>query len=256
MRYIFNTIWAILLLISYLGLSYYTFNGWWYSCIGTGLVLFFSFLIWRKDFLKVIGLRLSIKSVIKTIILTFLIIIGSVLIIKYIGSKNMVAIQFADIREYYHDIFYVLNEEIILGGIAIYILVNSFKIKPLLVSIVLALIFSLIHFVFYKWILYQTGLIEPQSLITLFFIAIVRNNLIIVNRHIGYSWALHLGWIVVMLGSYPYWIDTNTGLTEPESFNMFLGSKEILILSCVLAGLSLIYMIKKYSPQQNAANSC
>ncbi|MCD4769025.1 MAG: hypothetical protein K8R35_02515, partial [Bacteroidales bacterium] len=157
---------------------------------------------------------------------------------------------FADISEYYHDIFYVLNEEIILGGIAIYILVNRFKIKPLLVSIGLALIFSLIHFVFYKWISYHTGLIETQSLITLFFVAIVRNNLIIVNRHIGYSWALHFGWIVVMLGSYPYWIDTNTGLTEPERFNMFLGSKEMLILSCVLAGSSLLYLIKKYSPQQ------
>ncbi len=247
-RYIFNTIWAILLLISYLVFSYYTFNGWWYSSIGTGLILIFSYLIWRKDFLKVIGLKLSIKSFLKTIGLTILIIIGSVLIIKYIGSKKMVAIQFGDISEYYHDMFYILNEEIILGGIAIYILVNRFKIKPLLVSTGLALIFSLIHFVFYKWILYQTGLIETQTLITSFFVAFIRNNLIIVNRHIGYSWALHLGWIVVMLGSFPYWIDTNIELTEPESFNIFLGSKELLILSCVLAGLSLIYMIKKVQP--------
>ncbi|MCD4770771.1 MAG: hypothetical protein K8R35_11465, partial [Bacteroidales bacterium] len=114
MRYFLNTIWAILLLFSYLGFSYYTFNGWWHSSIGTGLILVFSYLIWRKDFLKVIGLSLSIKSVIKTIGLTILIICGSILIIKYIGSKNMVAIQFADISEYYHDIFYVLNEEIIL----------------------------------------------------------------------------------------------------------------------------------------------
>ena len=245
MRYILNTIWAILLLTSYLGFSYYTFDGWWYSSIGTGLILVFSYLIWRKDFLKVIGLRLFIKSILKTIGLTILIIIGSVLIISYIGSNNKIGIQYTDIGNYYHDIFYILNEEIILGGIAIYILVNRFKIKPLLVSIGLALLFSIIHFVFYRWIFLQTGLIETQTLITLFLVGLVRNNLIIVTRHIGYSWALHFGWMVVLFGSFPYWIDTNTGLTEPERFNIFLGSNEMLILSCIVAGLSFLYLIKK-----------
>jgi len=228
-----------------LGFSYNAFDDWWYSSVGTGLILVFSFLIWRKDFLKVIGLRLSIKSLLKTIGLAILIIIGSVLIINYIGSNNKIAIQYSGISNYYHDIFYILNEEIILGGIAIYILVNRFKIKPLLASISLALFFSIIHFVFYKWIFLQTGLIEIQTLITLFLVGFVRNNLIIVNRHIGYSWAFHFGWIVVMLGSFPYWIDTNTGLTEPESFNIFLGSNEMFILSCIVAGLNFIFLIKK-----------
>ena len=249
MRYILNTIWTILLLISYLGFSYHIFDGWWYSSIGTGLILIFSYLIWRNDFLKIVGLRLSIKSILKTIGLTIVIIIGSVLIIKYIGSNNKIAIQYSDIRNYYHNIFYTMNEEIVLGGIAIYILVNRLKIKSLLASIGLALFFSIIHFMFYKWIFLQSGLIEIQALITLFLVGFVRNNLIIANRHIGYSWALHFGWMVVMFGSFPYWIDTNIGLTEPEGFNIFLGSNEMLILSCILAAFSLIYLMKKCSPQ-------
>ena len=62
-------------------------------------------------------------------------------------------------------------------------------------------------------------------------------------------------WAILLLISYlvfsyytfdGWWYSSiGTGLTEPESFNMFLGSNEMLILSCVMAGLSFIYLIKK-----------
>lgn len=250
MKLIVKIILAVLLIVSYLSFSYYIFGDWWHSSIGTILILFFSYLIWRKSFLKVIGLNLSVKTIIKVIVLVIIIIIGSVFIIKYIGSKYGISILYNDIREYYHEVFYILNEEIILGGIAIYILLDKFKITPLLASIGLALIFSLVHFISYKYVFLQTGLIKINTLIAIFFVGVIRNNLIIKYRHIGYSWALHFGWMAIMFGSYPYWNNSKLGLTEPERFNILLGSCEMLILSGILAIISLILMKRKYCPQQ------
>ncbi|HDZ42003.1 MAG TPA: hypothetical protein ENH59_10055 [Bacteroidetes bacterium] len=236
---------TLLLLSSYLMFTYNTFDGWWYSSIGTLLVLFFSYLIWGKNFPDVTGLRLSVKTILTTLMLTVTIIACSVIIISYIGSKNGVTIHYTNFGKYYHNIFYILNEEIILGGITIYLLLNKYKIAPLKASVGLALVFSLIHFVFYKWIFLETGIIKVETLIVLCLVGFLRNNLIIIFGHIGYSWALHFGWMVVMFGSAPSRVNTFTGLSEPERFNMFLGSFEMLALTGILAGISLGYMIKK-----------
>ena len=251
MKYYFKIVWISLLLCSYLAFSYYYFNGWWYSSIGTGLILVFSYLIWGKEFLKVVGLKLSIKTILKTILLAICTLVCSLLLIKYIGSKNDISILFTSLGNYYHDVFYILNEEIILGGIPIFLLVSKLKINPIKVSIGLALIFAIVHFAFYKWVFIDRGIIEFQTLFTLFLVGIVRNNLIIVNKHIGYSWALHFGWMVILFGFLPIWVETDTVVTEPERFNIFLGSTEMLIISIVLASISLMHMVRSQRPKKS-----
>ena len=254
MRYILNILWSNLLLLSYLAFSYYYFNGWWYSSIGTILILFFSYLIWRKDFIKIIGLKLTLREFLITIALTIGTILGSLFLIKHIGLRNNISIHFTSLQNYYHDIFYILNEEIVLGSIPIYLLISRLKIKSLYVSIGLALVFTMVHYVFYKWIFLERGIIEIQTLTTLFLVGIVRNNLIIVNKHIGYSWALHFGWMVVLFGCLPEWVDSGKVVTEPDRFNLFLGSHEMLIISIFLAGISIFHIIKKLyitQPKQN-----
>lgn len=168
---------------------------------------------------------------------------------KYIANKHNVQIRFTNWRNYYHDIFYILNEEIVIGAILLFALVEKRKIKPIIASVGLAVFFALIHFAFYKWIFNDKGIIGISTLTTLFLVGFVRNSLIFQSGHIGYSWALHFGWMVVMFGSMH--IDSNTNLivTEPERFNLYLGSIEMLTVSIIIAGLSLIYWIKKYSPQ-------
>lgn len=251
MKYYFKIVWISLLLCSYLAFSYYYFNGWWYSSIGTGLILVFSYLIWGKEFLKVVGLKLSIKTILKTILLAICTLVCSLLLIKYIGSRNDISILFTSLGNYYHDVFYILNEEIILGGIPIFLLVSKLKINPIKVSIGLALIFAIVHFAFYKWVFIDRGIIEFQTLFTLFLVGIVRNNLIIVNKHIGYSWALHFGWMVILFGFLPIWVETDTVVTEPERFNIFLGSTEMLIISIVLASISLMHLVRSQRPKKS-----
>jgi len=164
------------------------------------------------------------------------------LLIQHIGSRNQVAIQFTNYRNYYHDVFYILNEEIILGGIPLYLLVRKWKINSLLAAAALALFFAAGHYSFYRWIFLQRGTLGPTTLTTLFLIGFVRNSLIVSNRHIGYSWALHFGWMVLLFGSRLYRVETNINLTEPERFNMFLGSPEMVSISLILAVVSFIHL--------------
>ena len=245
MRSLRNRVLTILLLSSYLVFTYYVFKGWWYSSVGTIVILFFSYMIWGNRFIDVTGLRLKKNTILITFVLAALFVVCSYIIIKYIGYRYGVTVSYTGFVNYYHDIFYILNEEIILGGIAIYILLNKYNLSPLVASAGLALAFSLIHFVFYRWIFLETGIIKVETLIVLFLVGFVRNNLIIIFRHIGYSWALHFGWMAVMFGSSPRYEGTGMGMTEPEKFNMFLGSHEMLIISGILGIISLIYMVRK-----------
>jgi hypothetical protein len=136
-----------------------------------------------------------------------------------------------------------------MGAILLFALVNKRKMKPIIASIGLAVFFALIHFIFYMWIFKERGIIGVSTLSTLFLVGFIRNSLIFQTGHIGYSWALHFGWMVIMFGSMHIDLNSNLRVTEPERFNLYLGSIEMFVISIVIAGLSLIYWIKKYSPQ-------
>ena len=234
-----------LLILSYLLFSYYAFGRWWNSFIGSLLILFFSYLIWKEDFLKKTGLQPDLMTAAKSMILAAIVIICSWLIMKYIGGRHSVTIKFTNWRNYYHDIFYILNEEIVIGAIVLFYLVYSKKIRPFFAAVGLALFFSLIHFVFYTWIFKDNGIIGIFTLLTLFLIGFVRNSLILQTGHIGYSWALHFGWMVIMFGSLHVYQDTNLKLAEYERFNLYLGSVEMVIISAIIAGLTFVFWIKK-----------
>ncbi len=163
----------------------------------------------------------------------------------YIGSINSVEIQLTNFKNYFHDIFYTLNEEIILGAIPLFILTKRTNIHPLLISSLLAIAFAAFHFIFYKWIFLESGLLYPNTLITLSLVGFIRNNLILTFGHIGYSWAIHFGWVASMFGSHHFFRETGVRLTEPERFNMYLGSNELVIVSFLLALMTAMLFLKK-----------
>ena len=247
-----RTILFSLLGLSYGFFSYYFFGGWWNSSVGSLLIILFSYLIWDKDFLKQIGLQLNLKTIAKSIILAAMISIIAVLLMKSIAAKHNVMIRYTNWRDYYHDIFYILNEEIVIGSILLFALVNRRKIRPIIASVGLGVIFALMHFVFYKWIFRDRGILGISTLTTLFLVGFVRNSLILQTGHIGYSWALHFGWMIVMFGSMHIDLSTDLRVTELVRFNLYLGSIEMLIISAIIAGLSLAYWIKKGQPKKQA----
>jgi hypothetical protein len=239
-----------ILLFSLLGLSYglftyYFFGGWWNSSAGTLLMLFFSYLIWKDEFAEQTGLNLNLTEVGKSLFLACMVTVGAYLLMKYLSSGKGITIRYTHWKNYYHDIFYTLNEEIALGSVILFGMVRRRNGKPLLAAIELAMIFSVIHFIFYRWIMNDRGTLTLAALATLFFVGFVRNSLILLTGHIGYSWALHFGWMAIMFGCYHGYAETNQRLTEPERFNLYLGSNEMLILSFVLSLVALWFWVYK-----------
>ena len=123
--------------------------------------------------------------------------------------------------------------------------------NPVVASLTLAILFSIVHFIFYKWIFLDRGTIQITTLLTLFFVGIIRNNLIIQTGHIGYSWALHFSWMAVMFGSAHVNPSKDEWLTEPERFNTYLGSYGMLAISALIVILSLIIIKRKGHSWEN-----
>ena len=244
-----NPLLFTLLILIYVLFSYSFLGDWLYSSIGTILIIFLSFLIWGNGFLEKVGLQLNLETFVKSIILVVIIAGCSFLIMKYIGKKNDIRIEYYNWRDYYHVMFYVLNEEIVLGAILLFTLVYKWKVRPIVASICLAVGFALIHYVFYRWVFADRGVLGISTLMTLFLVGIVRNSLILYTGHIGYSWALHFGWIAIMFGSRHTNLNTNMYLSELESFNTYLGSTQMLVLSIIIAGVFLAYWLRKYNPR-------
>ena len=248
-------IFFLLLLLSYLLFSYNIFNGWWYSLIGTMLILLFSYLLWKREYLASTGLKLRLSNVIVSIVLALVVIIAALALMKAIAAKHNILILFTNGRNYFHDIFYTLNEEIVLGAIILFWITRRKNMKPLFASAGLAVFFALVHYIAYRWIFLEKGIIGIEALTTLFFIGLVRNNLILITGHVGYSWALHFGWMAVMFGSYHVYRETSDAVSDYIKFNIYLGSAEMLIISFVLAGISLFFMQKHHATGQHTTSS-
>ena len=227
-------LWITLLSLSYISFTYSGAHGWVLSSVGTTLILGFGFLAYREGFQEVLGIRMNWISLLFSLILALVFIVGTYFLMKYIGNKEGIMINPGNYKGYYHIFFYTLNEEIILGGVCIYILKVKWKIKPLQIAFGLALFFACLHFIFYKWVfLFHTDL-HIITLVTLFFVGVLRNLLILKTGHIGYAWALHFGWMVLMFGASHFYNSNNERLTEPQLFDTYLGSYEMLGVSFVL----------------------
>lgn len=242
-----NNILLSLLVLSYLLFSYYALGGWWNSFVGTLLILFFSYLIWKKDFLKVSGLQINPVIAVKSILLAGVIPVVAFLLMSYLGAKHDVKISTGNWQNYFHTVFYVLNEEIVVGAILLFVMIRKWKLSPLFASVLLAVFFALFHLVFYKWIFLDKENLGWMTLSTLFLVGFVRNSLILQTGHIGYSWALHFGWMALMFGSRHLDTISDSPLSEHGRFNLYLGSFEMLFIALLMSGLILI-MWKKRGP--------
>jgi hypothetical protein len=79
------------------------------------------------------------------------------------------------------------------------------------------------HFAFYKWTMIAKGVLNIPTLTILFLTGFVRNNLILQTGHIGYTWALHFGWMAIMFGCLHINLTTNMRVTDSVRFNTYLG---------------------------------
>ncbi len=234
----------LLLFVSHLHFSYDFYYAWWYSALGFLLVCFFGWLVWGSSFRRVGGLSIRGKDLFYVLLTTVFSFTISFLLIWFLASGRGIVLSMHSVQSYVHDVFYILNEEIILGSLLLYLLVHKLNMAPLLSSAALALAVAVLHLVFYKWVFRDPGYLHSGALLSLFLTALLKNNLILHSRHIGYAWAIHFGWMVVMFGSEHLYGTNGQRLTDLEKFNYYLGSPITVILSLLLAGGSTWLLVR------------
>ncbi|MFP4060156.1 MAG: type II CAAX prenyl endopeptidase Rce1 family protein [Bacteroidota bacterium] len=236
----------ILVLSVYLLFSYNYFQGWWYSAIGTSGILILAWLIWKKNFLIKTGLKINIRDVGITIVLTALILYLGYKLVNAIGEPLDLKPNCQNWRGIAHIFFYTLNEEIVLGAMLLFYLRNKFpNLGDVIISAVVAFLFAMGHFVFYQFVFIPNqGILLHTTMLTLFFTGMIRNALILKYNHVGFSWAIHFGWMAVFFGCYP--VNTTTGehLKESELFNIFLGSPVMVSFSGIIM-FGAVYLLLK-----------
>jgi hypothetical protein len=219
------------------------------------MILVFGYLIWGWAFIPVSGLRMTPGELFRSVLMAVCVACISYFAMLPAARQAGILIQAGGLKNYIHNAVYIVNEEIILGSMMLYFLTSRFKIKPLTASLILAVAVSIAHFVLYKWYFRDKGNLHLITLITLVLTVFAKNNLIIRYRHIGYAWALHFGWMVVMYGSGHFHASSHQAVTDLDRFNLYLGSPGILLASLTLAAGSLLYfpaVKKKIYPLGNA----
>ena len=228
------------------------------------LATIFILLIFRlrdpKDWKQKLGIDFKAKNWIEFFITAISILIISFFLIDYLS--NTYGFDFKPKIIYYKDFFpssikffpilgdylyYIpetFNEEIFIGAFLLLGLERYFKkLDTNIIAIGLALIFSLMHQAMYRWSPVQSGiLLTMQTILTLFFVGILRNVLILKTRKIAYSWAIHLSFNLIFFQGYFISQTTNNFAEEPERFNIVFGNMTMVLITGLLAFLSLIWL--------------
>jgi hypothetical protein len=179
--------------------------GWNLSFLATVLIL----LIFRfrdpADWKQKLGINFKLADWLGFLFLTITLLFFSYYLVDYLSGINGYSFKpklihykdysppdfpfLAVLGDYLYYIPETFNEEIFIGALLLMGLERNFeKANKNSITIGVALIFSLMHQALYKWSPVQPGiLLSLQTILTLFFVGILRNALILKTRKIAYS---------------------------------------------------------------------
>ncbi len=239
MKHKTKNIWITLVILSYLGLTYVPKFGWGISFLGSVLIIVFGMQAWPKSFKQKFGIPTKVSQYISSLILLVIFFAFTFYIISQIRLLNKYGFGIGNIYNLFHICFYTLNEELILGGLVLISLRNKLKrLNPIYISLLVAFVFSVMHYVFYRWVFQgeAQGVLTFLTILSLFMVGIIRNNLILKFGHIGYSWALHFSWMAIMFGCLFYDPYSKAALTQTERFNLLIGNN-------ITVGIAMVFVI-------------
>ncbi|MCA9734925.1 MAG: hypothetical protein H6696_16955 [Deferribacteres bacterium] len=236
-----------MIVTSYLGLSYLPGFGWWISMIGTGLIILCATFAWPTDIKKRLGIPRKLSQYLLSFFLLIVFAVVAYFLMNFIRTQHQLGFAIGTIQNFSHIFFYTLNEELILGGLILLFLQEKYKhAKPLFISMGVAGIFSIMHYIFYRWIFQgqAQGILSFAVLISLLIIGVVKNNFILKTGHIGYAWALHFSWMALMFGCGFYRPENLEHLSQTARFNLFLGDGLTMLIGVVLALGTSVWLIR------------
>jgi hypothetical protein len=236
------------ILIAFVGLTYMPDRGWWWSLTGSALIVAAAHLAWPADALRRLGLRYDRSSMLVCALLLLTCAVGSYVMIRFIISRSEFSFEpFWRQRRWglqlLHTVGQTLNEEMVIGALLLAAVRRTLpRASVSFIAVIVAAAFSVMHFVFYHWVLsntYNYGTLELTVVATLWMVGIVRNVLIVRSGHIAYAWALHFGFNV---HAFSGWVrDANRNcLNEPAMFNVLLGHPAALAVTATLAVLTFL----------------
>jgi hypothetical protein len=246
-------VWIVLMLVSYLVLTYSSRIFKLSAITGMILIILLSRKAWPESWSLRLGIKISNKAAwISIICFPFVVIVSHILVLKISGKHQISYISwlsdFSTIK-YLHNFAQTFNEEMILGAFLLNAIRTSFKkLHPLLISLIVALLFAIFHYIFYSWLVVlpnHSGKLRLITLMTLFLVAIFRNTLILKTNHIAYAWVLHFGFNLVFLRGSFYDLRQDIYLNQPEVFNLILSSPIMVGIGILMFLSSLCLYGKK-----------
>ena len=233
---------VVLLLITHLFMSY---NGSllpWRAVVGSVLIAVIAHAAWPSDWKDRLGLRIPARDALLSIALAPILMFLLYWAIRFIVSPQNIVFQpslslsgVLDLGTL-HTLGQTLNEELLFGALLLTALCKKYpKSHPLLLAGSVALVFSLLHYVFYRWIVLPGygGSLTASALFVLLAIGLLRNTLILKAGHIAYSWSLHFSINLVGLTAL-YTFENGVELTEPQIFNRILGAPGVVFFSAAV----------------------
>ena len=248
--------------------------GWMFSLLSTILIIYFMRIRDPEKWSQKLGVNFKKKDIGRFVIITTLLSILAYFIVDYVSMLDGYIFK---PKLFYYKIYlgsnypfhYVLanylyylpetfNEEMLIGALLLMGLERRFKkLDKNYIAIMVALIFSLMHQGLYKWSPVQSGeLLTFTTIVTLFFVGILRNSLLLKTRNIALSWAIHLSFNMVFFSG--LFINAKTGKSpsEPGVFNIVFGNLTMLALTGLLALSSIIWLnIDKLKKKKTGYNN-
>lgn len=224
----------------------------WRAISGSLLIILIARTAWPERWNDRLGLRIRLRDGLLAAVLVPILIAGLYWMIRAITITQGISFHpvFAEYGflnlKYLHTLGQTLNEEMLFGALILYAAQRRFSNRSLLsIAVSVALIFSGLHYVFYRWIVISenTGILTTSALFVLFAIGVLRNTLILKTGSIIYAWCTHFSLnFIGLIGTYNF--ANGVELTEPEVLNFVLGSKFGVAAATIIILGSGIFLLK------------
>lgn len=225
---------ASIFILAYLFPYFYLEGIWWRAIPSTAVMFVLGAAVSGHATLRVFGLRMSAQQAALSVgVFLGLLPLASLVLFRLVVVEPLSAQTAGTVLSRTHQLFQVLNDEIVLRAVLLGTLVRAAG-HPKAIVLLTALAFSFGHYVVYRLGAVQ---VEWPALASLFSFGVIANCLFLWSRHIGYGLALHFAWNLLRFDNVYYL--AGRPLSEGATFNYIEGNA--WIASTSLAGAALLF---------------
>jgi hypothetical protein len=226
-------------------------GNWWAFILVTAAIAVALGLVLGPQWPGIAGLKMPTAHILLVIVAFASVATGSKMLLAAVYQSAGLVSEPPGIAHQIGFLFQALNEEILFRALMIGLIIHYVRSAPL-VSVGLALLITAAHFCLYRFSNPMHLALSLGALATLFFAFAAMNNLYLIFRHVGFSWALHAGWNVVWLPAPVHDAASHELLHEPQLFDRVLGSPTVMATAFAMAVLSFVFLVRRPSPQASS----